>query len=821
MNWKRSIQAACLTIAAILICESLALPLWPQNPSEFETEIRPFLSQNCFGCHNSSLKSGNLNLEQYTTNASIDADRERWMTVLHKLRSGEMPPKGMPRPNEAASKSVVSWLEASLGSKAESSVIDPGSVTARRLNRTEYNNTTRDLLGVDLQLADSFPQDDSGYGFDNIGDVLSLSPVLMEQYLGAAEKLARTAVFGHELLKPTVVKLRANRRLVPTTVPSFDYDVTGLSLPNAIHVTHRFPVDGEYVIRLFLDGVRPAGSEPVRIALWLDGKQTNVVEVDPATSASFSVHKQDFGGGSREFRVKLSGGEHWIAASILNLFEGLPGSYAGPNPSRLPIPPPRPFRAPPNAPPQRVAELRKQFEADMAEKVPANDARVSSVEIGGPYHQTKGPSLASLRSIYACGHMNGVHRSSCGREIVSSLAHRAFRRPVSSQEVDRFVGLVTAARKNGDAFEEGIAVALQAMLVSPHFLFRIENQPARPTNDAPYNVSDHELASRLSYFLWSSMPDDRLMALADKKRLREKGVLEAEVKRMLDDPKSQALVKNFGGQWLELRKLESIRPDRERFPAFEDYLRMSMRQETESFFEYIVREDRSILEFIDGEYSFLNERLARHYGISGVKGPEFQKVQLSAETQRGGLLTQSSILTVSSYPTRTSPVLRGKWILENILNSPPPPPPPDVPNLDEAAVTSASSLREQLEQHRKNPTCASCHARMDPLGFGLENFDAVGAWRSQIDSSGSLPDGRSFKGPVELRAILKADKDAFAEGLTEKLLTFALGRGVESYDKPAVKQIAGALAANDYRFSILVLGIVKSLPFQMRRGRQR
>jgi hypothetical protein len=358
------------------------------------------------------------------------------------------------------------------------------------------------------------------------------------------------------------------------------------------------------------------------------------------------------------------------------------------------------------------------------------------------------------------------------------------------------------------------------MLVSPHFLFRIEKDAG---SGAQNSISDHELASRLSYFLWSSMPDDELFRAAEQGSLRKANILAAQVRRMLRDPKSRALVENFGGQWLELRKLESVKPDSERFPEFEEYLRMSMRRETEMFFENVIREDRSLLDFIDGDYTFLNERMARFYNVSGVKGPEFRKVSLTGNTERSGILTQASILTVSSYATRTSPVLRGKWILENILNAPPPPPPPDVPNLDEAKLGSTASLRQQLDAHRKNPTCASCHARMDPLGFGLENFDAIGAWRTRdgkfpIDSTGTLPDGRSFQGPKQLKTIVKSDRAAFVQCLTEKLLTYALGRGLERYDNPAVRKIAKNAAANNYRFSSLVIGIVSSLPFQKRRS---
>jgi hypothetical protein len=467
--------------------------------------------------------------------------------------------------------------------------------------------------------------------------------------------------------------------------------------------------------------------------------------------------------------------------------------------------------------------MRKRFEARIAEKVPVNEARIGPIEVGGPYSQIKGPSPRKQKLIYVCGHYDGRHQAGCARTIIASLARRAYRRPVSAQEVDQLTSLVSGVQKEGDSFDEGICVALQAMLVSPHFLFRIEKNAEQSSHGALRSLSQHELASRLSYFIWSSMPDEELLACADRGALTKPAILEAQVRRLLSDPKSKALVENFGGQWLELRRLESVKPDRQRFPQFEEYLRWSMRRETEMFFDSIIRQDRSILEFIDGPYTFLNERLARFYGVEGVTGPAFRRVALTPDSRRSGILTQASVLTVSSYATRTSPVLRGKWILENILNSPPPPPPPDVPNLDESKAANPASMRLQLEEHRKNTVCASCHARMDPLGFGLENFDAIGGWRSQdgstaIDSSGVLPDGRSFKGPVELKAIVKADSAEFTQCMVEKLLTYALGRGLESYDKPVVADIASRVGASGHRFSSLVLEIAKSLPFQKRRG---
>jgi hypothetical protein len=405
---------------------------------------------------------------------------------------------------------------------------------------------------------------------------------------------------------------------------------------------------------------------------------------------------------------------------------------------------------------------------------------------------------------------------------MTDIAARAFRRPVTTRELDKYVALVHQAQETENSFEEGLAVGIQALLVSPDFLFRFERDRPGTAAASSHQITQHELASRLSYFLWASMPDAELRRLADAGTLRNPQNLAAQVRRMLRDPRSRALAEHFAGQWLQFRALESVTRDRERFPDFEDYLRLSMRKETELFVEHIIREDRSILDFIDGRYSFMNERLARHYGIANVSGPEFRRVDLTG-SPRGGVVTHASVLTVSSYATRTSPVLRGKWILDNLLDAPPPDPPADVPNLDETAIGTSASVRMQLEEHRKNPTCASCHRRMDPLGFGLENFDAIGAWRTMdgklpIDSTGTLPDGRTFNGPEELRTILMTDRDTFARALTSKLLTYALGRGLERYDDKAVKLIAGRLPDRQYRFSALVLEIVNSLPFQSRRA---
>ncbi len=782
----------------------------------------PFFAKNCIGCHDSKSKAGGLNLESLRRADTVNRDRDTWEAIIRKISTGEMPPQGSPQPTPVEIRATTRSIETEFERIDRINASNPGRVTAHRLNRAEYENTIRDLLSVETHPAQDFPQDDSGYGFDNNGDVLSLSSSQMEKYLASAEKIARTAIFGPETLDPTLVRHEPSRgRIVGTNTIPASYDTSGLNLPNSMHALHRFPVEGEYLFRYHLEGVRPLGSDALHLGLWIDGRQVKSMDFDPTGSAAFNPDRQDFSGRTVECRMRVPAGDHWIAATIAHMFEGLPVAYAGANPSKRVVPPPE-FNPPKNFPPERIAQFKKRFEARQKEIAPVNDARVNALEIGGPYAQVKTPSAESLHKVFICGHLHGGHNADCARKIISDFGRRAFRRPMTPQEVGRFTRFVTLARSKGDSFEEGICLALQAILVSPNFLYRIEQDPLPKPAAEAHQISQYELASRLSYFLWSSMPDDKLRDLAAHQTLRNPGVLKAQVQRMLKDPRSSALAQNFGGQWLQFRALESVHPDRDRFPDFDDYLRLSMRRETEMFFENMIRDDRSILDFLVGKYTFMNGRLASFYGIPGVEGPAFRKVDLTG-TPRGGILTQASVLTVTSYANRTSPVLRGKWILENILNAPPPAPPPGVPNLDVTTVGSEASLRQQLEQHRKNPTCASCHARMDPLGFGLENFDAVGAWRTNdgkiaIDSSGTLPDGRSFQGPDGLKTVLQADSNAFADCLSAKMLTYALGRGLERYDRSTVKGITKQIAATDYRFSSLVQSIVASRPFQMRRG---
>jgi len=737
--------------------------------------VRPFIAKNCLLCHSEKLKTGGLNLEQYSKATTQQAlkDREVWEKVLGKLKAGEMPPKEAPQPRPAQVRVVTRWLETQYARLDRLAPPDPGRVTARRLNRAEYNNTIRDLLAVEFRPApaDDFPADDSGYGFDNIGDVLSLSPVLMEKYMAAAEKIARKAIQADPPPKPTRERYSAEKLAqagAVTRIPG----VAELAAPGAVQTKHKFVFDGEYDLVAGTGGRRLEGPL-LKLGIWLDGKLVKTFDVEAGQNKPRLF----------DARVPVTDGEHHIGAAYI----------------------PDPARPEDNDHTNRERNLVVDF-----------------LEIRGPFQPKMPVEPESHKRVFVCGHANGGHQPECARLIVRNLARRAYRRPATDREVDALVRFVERAQKEGDTFEQGIRLALQAALVSPHFLFRIERQPEPANPRAIHKINEHELATRLSYFLWSSMPDDELFRLAEQQRLRRPGVLEAQVRRMLKDPRAQALTDNFAGQWLELRNLDTARPDPDRFPQFDDELRDAMRRETRLFFEAILREDRSILEFIDGRFSFLNERLARHYGIPGVAGSEFRRVALDG-TQRSGIFTQASVLTVSSYPTRTSPVLRGKWLLDNILNAPPPPPPPGLASVDEDSIGATGTLRQQMEKHRTQPMCASCHVRMDVLGFGLENYDAIGAWRTRdgkfaIDSAGTLPGAKAFRTPAELKAILKTQREDFAQCLTEKMLTYALGRGLERYDRPAVDLVARRLAADNYRFSLLVVEIARSMPFQMRRG---
>jgi mono/diheme cytochrome c family protein len=737
-----------------------------QANASFESKVQPVFSRNCAPCHNDRLASGGLNIGPYTSSASILDRREEWERILHKIRTGEMPPKGLPRPSADKIDAIRKFVEEKWEAADRSVAPDPGRVTARRLNRNEYSNTIRDLLGVDFRADKDFPTDDSGYGFDNIGDVLTISPVLMEKYISSAERIAARAVGADPLpKKPLTAEYSKTNNLLRRV----DFSTAD--------ATHRVDWDGEYVIRIGLPGERAEDAKPVPLAIWMDGKKLDekLVETKPSKLVYFNPYSEE------EFRLYLPEGDHNF----------------------------------------RVAFVNDDFVKGLSKKDAYNTKKnkyIGSMLFVGPYPSKV--EKASRKKILICdpntrGDPGG---DACVVRIVSGLARRAYRKPVTKGEVDSLVRFVNLAKAEGQSVEQGIQLAIQAMLVSPNFLFRIERDSANPAK--PHPITDIELATRLSYFLWSSMPDDELLKLAELGKLRAN--LDAQVKRMLDDPKSAAFADNFAGQWLETRNLDSVKPDPQKFPEWGPELRDAMKTETRMFFDSVLRENRSLMEFLDAKYTFLNGPLAKHYGIEGVTGPEFRKVELNTP-ERGGILTHGSVLTVSSYPTRTSPVIRGKYVLQNILGTPPPPPPPDVPALDEAAVGTAGSMRQQLEKHRSNAVCASCHSRMDVLGFGLENYDATGKWRTvdgkfNIDSTGTLPNGKSFANPAELRSLLKSDMTEFSRCLTEKMLTYSLGRGLERYDRKAVDEITRKLAASDYRFQTIIYEIVHSLPFQQRRG---
>jgi len=776
-------------------------------------DVFTFVKKNCVACHNATVTNGDVNLAAFETAQSFDENRETWERVVSKIKTGEMPPPAMKKPPAADTLALTKFLEAEFARQDRTAKPDPGRVTARRLNRTEYNNTVRDLLGVDIRPADNFPNDEAAFGFDNIGDALTLSPVLLEKYLYAAERAVRTAVFGPERLKPAAIHysapVRLNDLVTNPTLPKdmFHYDDSGLSTRHSFHVLHRFAVEGEYSFRIVLNGHRPNQSESATPAFWIDGKMIKEWEVDAT----------DLEGQIVEVRAKVTAGEHLLSSTYLRNLHGLPPKYAGPMPSKRPPEPLISARG--KLTEKDIETLRKYGTKIKTDRIETRlDNRFESLDIGGPFTQPDGPSPESVKRVFVCAQQT----QPCAQSIVSTFAKRAFRRPVTPAETAPFVKLYALARQQGDSFQEGIVTALQGVLVSPNFLFRVER-------DAPVNarktfapVSQYELASRLSYFLWSSMPDAELLTVAGRGRLRQPAVMQTQVKRMLRDPKASALVENFAGQWLQFKNIDVMKPDPGKFPDFDESVRYAMRRETELFFEEMVREDGSVLNVLDANYTYMNERLARFYGVPGIEGPAFRRVDMSKNPRGGGVLAHGSVLTISSYSTRTSPVLRGKWILENLLNAPPPPPPPAVPSLDDSKVGQSASLRQQMEAHRKNPACASCHSRMDPLGFGLENFDAVGAWRSMdgkfpVDATGTLPSGKTFSGPVELKTNLLDSRDAYVRGLTDKLLTYALGRGLERPDRLVINSIAAKLPARNYKLSALVLDIVESLPFQQRR----
>lgn len=784
-----------ITVCTLLTAIAAATGVWAQNAqpakqlagssASFDQVVAPFVQQNCAMCHNDRMKTGGLVLTQYHTTAEVMRDRDVWEKVIRRLQTGEMPPKGLPRPKPDSIAAVTGWIEKQFEEADRNAPVDPGHLTAHRLNRAEYNNTVRDLLAVEFKPADDFPADDSGYGFDNIGDVLSVSPVLMEKYLIAAKKIAAEAIPSGGLPKPTRVKFS----------PEHQFNDEQLSLEHKFEM----PAEGDYELRASVSGRKDA----FRIGLELDG--------DPIQTSDVLIDKDKPRG--YELRLHIPYGEHLFRAEITPRDPTAAEIVAA---QQIAATEQAQFNKQVAAHPEDEAKIKKQH------KLANPPTYVDTLEIRGPFNPLPPPLPESYKRIFICGHAPGHHTAECTRTDLAHLARLAYRRPATDTEVAKLGRLVAMAQKNGLSFEQSMRVGVEGILVSPNFLYRIERDPAAGSSSQVHRVSDYELASRLSYFLWSSMPDQELLDIAGEHRLSQSEILHQQVRRMLQDRKSDALVDNFAGQWLELRNLESIHPDPDEFPEFNQRLREAMETETRLFVSSIIHEDPSILDFIDGKYTFVNERLAKFYGIPGVTGDQFRRVSLDG-TERSGVLTQASVLSVTSYPTRTSPVLRGKWVLENILNAPPPPPPPGVGSIDAKGGIVSGTMRQQMEKHRADPVCAGCHTRMDPLGFALENYDAIGRWRTHegplpIDASGSLPGGKSFNGSAELKHILGSDREAFAECLTEKLLTYALGRGLENYDKPATKKIVAAVVASDYRFSSLINAIVESVPFQMGRG---
>jgi hypothetical protein len=733
----------------------------------FDANVKPILKNTCSGCHNASLSSGGVNLLPYLDPATLTNDRASWEKILQKVESGEMPPKGIPKPPKMPA--MIEYLRGEFEKADAAMKPDPGRVTAKRLNRNEYRNTIRDLLAVDFRAEKELPTDDSGYGFDNIADVLSTSPILMEKYLNAAETIASRAMGADPLPKKPI---ESTADFKTKTLRRLDY--------STVETSHRVDFDGEYTVRFGFPGERGADAKPVKMGFYMDGELVNTIDVE--TKPSKLVYFNPFSDG--EMRVYLPEGDHVFRAAFLN------------------------------------DDFVKTISSDKEAYNDKKNKYIGSITFVGPFPSKV--EKASRKKILICDPASG---HVCVERIVANLAHHAFRRPVTRAEVAAYMKFVGEAKAQGQSTEQGIQLALEAMLVSPDFLFRIERDTDPTDAGKAHRLSDMELATRLSYFLWSSMPDDQLMSLAESNKLHDPAVLDGQVKRMLGDKKAAAFADNFAGQWLEVRNLDSIMPDPDKFPEWTPGLKEDFRTETRLFFEYVLTENRPIAEMINARYTFLNESLAKFYGVEGVKGPDFRKVDLTTD-QRGGILTQGAVLAVSSYPNRTSPTIRGKYVLSNVLGTPPPPPPPDVPALDTTRVGSDISLRQQLEIHRANPVCASCHSKMDVLGFGLENYNAIGKWRTMdgkfpVDVGGTMPNGKSFQTAAEMRAVLEgSDMPQVTRCLTEKVMTYALGRGMQAYDNRTLNQIQKKVDAGGARFQTLIYEVVRSLPFQSRRGEE-
>ena len=761
-------------------------------------EPRALLDRYCVTCHSeqivqgagtapsplvSQLRAIGLTLDTLDLDAVGD-NAESWEQVVRKLRGGMMPPAGRPRPDAAEERALLTWLETELDNAAASRPNPGRTASLHRLNRVEYRNAVRDLLALDVPVADLLPADDSSRGFDNIGDALRLSQSLLERYLAAAKTVSRLAVGS----PPPAVTSDTYR--IATDMQQHDrVEMLGFGTRGGTVVSHLFSQDAEYEIQVELARTR-SGRVPHRFEVTVDGDQVELVTLGPGTEPHPGLT-----GGGLTVRVPVSAGPHDIGVTFYRNSAAL------------------------------VEQVREPFQNPRRGGVAGAIPTVRSVTIAGPYDARGSGDTPSRRQLFVCDPSASSDEAGCAAAILGALARRAYRRPATNDDVRVLLGFYDAARDDGDDFETGIEMALRYLLASPDFLFRLETDPVDAPPSGGYRVGDLELASRLSFFLWSSIPDDALLTVAEDGRLSEPAELERQVRRMIADPKSQALTENFAGQWLQFRNLAdpSVRPGDPYSLAFDENLRQSFIRETELFFDSVVREDRSVLDLLDADYTYLNERLATHYGIPNVVDSHFRRVALPPDSPRGGILGHGSLLTLTSHALRTSPVLRGKWILNNVLGTPPPDPPPNVPALaDRKTQAKTATMRERMRAHRDNPACAACHAMIDPAGFALEHFDAIGRWRdvdesyNQIDASGVLPDGTAFDGAAGLREALTAHPERFVMTVTEKLLTYALGRGIEYYDMPAIRRILRETEADGYPFQSIILGIVRSEPFLMR-----
>ena len=757
---------------------------------------KKMLLQYCSGCHNDKMKTAGMSVLPLDA-ADLGAHNLTWEKILRRVSLGEMPPRGMKRPSKEQLADFTHWLEESLD-KMGAAAPNPGRATLRRMNRAEYANAVRDLLALDVDMAKDLPVDDTGYGFDNIADILTVSPTLMDRYMNTAGKIARLST-GQTSSRVITTDYKLTKDLFENAfgVPAYNERASDdLPLDSRGGGAFKFyaPHDATYAIQIYLNS----------------GTQTEN-EID-----AYNRY---------EVKVPLKAGLRTIGASFrkqLALDENLlPKTTTGPRPVK-PSGPATQLPMDVWVDGARVQTLSVPSYANgpgMQQNFYLRD--VMQLSVAGPYDVTGPGDTPSRRKIFICRPSAPAQENACATRILTALTRAAYRRPVTGADIKPLMKLYAEGRKDSD-FEHGISAALEAILVSPSFLFMREGDPAGAKPGTVHRITDLELATRLSFFLWSSIPDEQLLQAAERRQLSRPAVLKQQIARMLNDPRAKALTTNFAGQWLYLRKLEHQRPDRRVFPNFDQRLRSAMLTETEMFFDGVVKENHSVVDFLDADYTYLNQRLAEHYGVPGIYGTTFRKVQLGPAKRHGGLLNQAASLTVTSYNNRTSVVLRGKWILENILAAPPPPPPPDIPALSQVKNGKTMTVREQMAAHATNAVCASCHTKMDPFGFSLENYDAIGAWRDTdagklLDVSAVLPDGTKFDGPAGLQNVLLSRKEQFVEAFTERLMTYALGRGIEAYDMPAVRIVRDSAAKDDNRMQSIILAIVQSTPFVMRR----